>query len=178
MAKTKTKENETAATTTTSNRNVVTGANANDLKETVIEQAKKARGEDEKKVDDGGSAGAKPSTFPNPDELKFRDESKQARVDHLKTLGIDDPEGQQVASNSRKVEDADTSDKMYSGIVTMTGYSGEYHQKTSQRVDIGATPRGLEWCSYAFRQLCGANCVLESIDEKNETDPLLRTRYE
>jgi hypothetical protein len=59
----------------------------------------------------------------------------------------------------------------------MQGYSGEYHQKVSQPVNIGAIPRGWDWCEYAFKQHMGNNAVLESIDDKNETDPLLRTTY-
>jgi hypothetical protein len=154
-------------------KNVVAGPAT--VEQTVNAQAKEARGEDEKATDDGGDASLRPKTFPNEDALRHRDETKEARVKYLKSIGID-PEAP-VSDGVHKVEAADVSEKMYSGVVTMQGYSGEYHQKVSQRIDIGAVPRGRDWCEYAFKQHMGNNAVLESIDEKNETDPLLRTIY-
>jgi hypothetical protein len=76
------------------------------------------------------------------------------------------------------VEPADGQHKeMYSGVVTMSGYSREYKQKVSQRIDIGAVPRGFGWCEYAFKAHMGPNCVLEEIDSENKADPLLRTTH-
>jgi hypothetical protein len=154
-------------------KNVVAGPATVD--QTVNKQAREARGEEEKAKDDGGDASLRPKTFPNEDVLKHRDETKEARVKYLKSIGLD-PEAP-VTDGVHKVEAADVSDKMYSGVVTMQGYSGEYHQKVSQRIDIGAIARGWAWCEYAFKQHMGNNAVLESIDDKNETDPLLRTTY-
>lgn len=155
-------------------KNVVAGPAV--VEQTAIEQAKKARGEEDKaKGNDGGNASLRPKTFPNEDALKHRDETKEARVEHLKSLGVD-PEAP-YSDGIHKVEAAKVGDKMYSGNVTMQGYSGEYHQKVSQPVNIGAIPRGWDWCEYAFRQHMGNNAVLESIDETNTTDPLLRTTY-
>jgi hypothetical protein len=154
-------------------KNVVAGPTT--VEQTVQTQAREARGEKDQAKDKGGNASLRPKTFPNEDALKHRDETKEARVEHLKSLGID-PEAT-ANDGVHKVEAADVSDKMYSGVVTMQGYSGEYHQKVSQRIDIGASPRGWAWCEYAFRQHMGNNAVLESIDEKNETDPLLRTTW-
>lgn len=158
----------------TNEKNVVAGPAV--VEETVNKQAREARGvEDKAKDNDGGDASLRPKTFPNEDALKHRDETKEARIKYLKSIGVD-PEAP-YSDGIHKVEAAKVGDKMYSGNVTMQGYSGEYHQKVSQRIDIGATPRGWDWCDYAFKQHMGKAAVLESIDEKNETDPLLRTTY-
>jgi hypothetical protein len=172
----KKKSEKTSAETSnpaTNQKNVVAGPAV--VEQTALDQAKKARGVDEKAKDDGGDASLRPKTFPNEDALKHRDETKEARVAYLKSIGID-PEAP-VSDGIHKVEAVQTGDKMYSGNVTMQGYSGEYHQKVSQPVNIGAIPRGWDWCEYAFKQHMGNNAVLESIDDKNETDPLLRTTY-
>lgn len=157
----------------TNEKNVIAGPAT--VEDTVNKQAREARGEDEKAKDDGGDASLRPKTFPNEDALKHRDETKEARVKYLKSIGID-PEAP-ASDGIHKVEAAEVGEKMYSGVVTMQGYSGEYHQKVSQRINIGAVPRGWAWCDYAFKQHMGRAAVLESIDDKNETDPLLRTTF-
>jgi len=167
------KTSEENANPAENTKNVIAGPTT--VEKTVNAQAKEARGEDEKAKDNGGDASLRPKTFPNEDALKHRDETKEARVKYLESIGVD-PEAP-VSDGVHKVEAADVDNKMYSGVVTMAGYSGEYHQKVSQRIDIGSVPRGWDWCEYAFKQHMGRNCVLETIDDKNEIDPLLRTTF-
>lgn len=171
MSKKSDKKSESAAADP---KNVVAGPKV--VEETVTAQAREARGDKDKAKDNGGDASLRPKTFANEEALKHRDETKEARVKHLKSIGID-PEA--VAGDSiYRVEEAETKDKMFSGVVTMTGYSGEYQQKVSQRIDIGPTPRGWDWCAnWCFKHHCGFNCTLVEIDEKNEADPLLRTTH-
>ncbi len=156
-------------------KNVVEGSKATELTP-VTEQAKEARGDEEAKADNGGSASLKPSTFPNSDELKFRDQAKEARVKHLESLGID-PEA--PAAGPYKVEDAEHDEPMYTGVLTVEGTDGQYHKKISTRIDVGPTPKGKAWLLYAFGEHFPSADLSKGItvDEKNETDPLLRTQH-
>jgi hypothetical protein len=164
------------ATPTQSKQKVIEGPAV--AEKTVQEQAKEARGEEDKKEDDGGDAGLKPSTFPNEDEIKHKDEAKEARVEHLKSLGIDaeNPQG----NGMHKVEPDAHDEPMYSGVVTVTSVSGEYdNAKISTRIGIGPVPRGLAWLKYAFKQhFPSANVeAMFEVDPENKEDPLYRTRF-
>jgi hypothetical protein len=150
--------------------------------QSVIDQAKKARGEEPNKPDDGGkvNSGAKSAaekaTTP---EMELRDAAKKAKEEHLESLGLDKETASNPGSGIHKVENAETKEPMYQGVVTVTGVDGQYHKKISTRIDTGPEARGLAWLKYAFKQhfpSVDLNAEIE-VDPKNESDPLLRSQY-
>lgn len=174
-----------AATTTTADDgttlNVVAGPA--EVTQTVVEQAKEARDEADPAKDDGGkvdgavTAAAKAATTP---EMELKDAAKKARLEVLKGLGIGRNQHGSSGDETR-VGESVGKEKLYSGNVTVTGVSGEYdNSKISTRINIGSQPRGLGWLKYAFKQHFPSADTEASfeVDEKNETDPLLRTKFD
>jgi hypothetical protein len=82
-----TKKKETESSAAPDKKNVVAGPAI--VEKTVDKQAEEARGVEEAKEDNGGDASLRPKTFPNQDVLDHKDETKEARVQALKDLGID-----------------------------------------------------------------------------------------
>lgn len=176
MAK-KSKKSETPATPV-ANANVVAGPRV--AENTVVDQAREARGDEEKKEDKGGDASLKPSTFPNSDELAHRDEAKEARVEHLRSLGINDPENPQGDTGVHKVLPPEKGEKMYTGIVTVRGTDGQYGNPISTRIDCGPFPKGEHWLkNKAFKEHFPSADLTKpiTIDPENKSDPLLRTQH-
>lgn len=169
---------ETEATPVPDSKSVVAGPAV--AEKTVIEQAKEARGDEEKKADDGGSASLKPSTFPNADELKHRDEAKEARMEHLKSLGITDPENPTGDAGAHKVLPPEKGEKFYTGVVTVTGVDGQYGNPISTRIDCGPFPKGEHWLkNKAFKEHFPSADLSKpiTIDADNKSDPMLRTAH-
>lgn len=147
---------------------------------TLHQQIELARGKEETKEDKGGkvdskvTAAAKAATTP---EMELRDAAKDAREEHLRSLGIDPSN----PSGIKKVEPSGTKNKMYKGMVTVTGESGEFHQKISARIDLGATPRGEAWIrDHAFKEHFPSfdRDAGIKIDPENKDDPALRTSFD
>lgn len=150
--------------------------------QTIIEQAKAARGEDDK---DKAPAKEKVDTSAAEanytDEQKSKDAAVKAKHDHLETLGLDPDVASQPGGHGMfKVEDADTKEKMYTGVVTVTGVDGRYHKKLSTRINCGSVPIGAKAVEHIFKDYAPSLDLSAGIeiDPKNEADPLLRTQFE
>ena len=150
----------------------------------VLEQAKKARGQDD---EDGDQAKAMRNYSDSADkeaekileeafpERKAIDLRFESRRKFNEKFGIDPNR----PASQFKVEKGDVKEKMYDGNVTLHSVHGETHEKVSFPFEIRGYPRGEEYLWYVMKQ-AHPHAMREhfEIDEKNETDPMLRSRFE
>lgn len=142
------------------------------------DQIEKARGTEEAADDKGGkvdskvTAAAKAAATP---EMNLRDAAKEAREEHLRSLGVDPAH---PGGGYKKVEPAKIKEKMYVGDVTCESVSGETHERISAKINL-PSPKGEEYVWYAFKvHHMTAMREYFKIDPDNETDPMLRTHLE
>jgi hypothetical protein len=170
-------ETTTAFADNNANAEVITGEIV--PAQSITEQAKEARGEEEAKKDDGGAVDTSAADANYTDEEKAKDAAKDAKVKHLESLGLDPEAASQPGTGGFKVEDADPDEPMYVGVVTVEGVDGQYYKKISTRIDVGPTPKGHDWLEYAFKVHFPSADISKGItvDPENKTDPLLRTQH-
>jgi hypothetical protein len=144
----------------------------------VIEQTREARGGtgEQERVDLAGDAGTAP---PRTDEMQARDKQIEERREFLEERGTSSNDAGR-AGNLKKVEAADTSQKQYRGMVTVSGIHGQTHEKISCRIDL-PTASGEEYVHYAFfahHPAANRDPSTITIDPLNQSDPFLRSRFE
>ena len=163
------------------NAKIVTGTPRGDIKD-AVEQAREARGEtDDARTDDGGAKDTKAAQINYTDEKKARDAAVEARRKHMeKVAGDPEAAAHGGGTGDVRVENADKNEPMYTGVVTVHGVDAQYGKKISTRIDVGPAPKGLGWLrDHAFKHHFPSADVSKGItvDEKNVSDPLLRTQH-
>ena len=163
------------------NAEIVSGQPRADIKPVEV-QAREARGEDEAAADDGGAADTKAATINYTDAEKAKDAAVDARHAYMEKVTGDPDAAAKPGGGAGdiKVESADKNEKFYTGVVTVTGVDEQYGKKISTRIDVGPAPKGHNWLlHHAFKHHFPSADVSKGItvDEKNESDPLLRTQH-